>query len=361
MTVNSSGSSYGDAIQSLDQMGTAVRNLLEQLLVENNIMTRDVQVRVKSRQSVVDKMDRNPDKYTEPNTLTDLLGIRVTAYFSDDVDRIAQLFVSEFEIDPANSVDKRATLSEKEFGYASLHFVAKLSTSRIQFLEYKNFAGKSFELQIRSVLQDAWAEIEHDLGYKTDESLPREMRRRFSRLAGLLELADDEFVSLRSALESHASDVVSRVANVNESESEPMSLDQTTVLALIESDSDLSSIDHRIATALHVELAESAAGKYAAARSLGLRSVGVGTLDDLRSRLIERSDNLEAFAAKWLEATAGTIGGRELPRGIGLFYLELALLAETPQAELEASQRFSTRPGIAALLVATWKSTKDAS
>ena len=46
----------------------------------------------------------------------------------------------------------------------------------------------TFEIQFRTVLQHAWAEIEHDLGYKTEFGIPLDVRREFSRVAGLLEI-----------------------------------------------------------------------------------------------------------------------------------------------------------------------------
>jgi hypothetical protein len=60
-------------------------------------------------------------------------------------------------------------------------------------VEYSTHTGVQFEVQIRSTLQHAWAEIEHDRGYKSEVEVARAVRRRFSRLAGLLELADYEF------------------------------------------------------------------------------------------------------------------------------------------------------------------------
>jgi ppGpp synthetase/RelA/SpoT-type nucleotidyltranferase len=56
-------------------------------------------------------------------------------------------------------------------------------------------------------LQHAWAEIEHDLGYKTALGVPRNVRRQFSRLAGLLEIADTEFASIRDRLSSYERDL----------------------------------------------------------------------------------------------------------------------------------------------------------
>ena len=53
------------------------------------------------------------------------------------------------------------------------------------------------EIQVSTILQDAWAEIEHDIVYKSPEDIPFRLRRRFACLAGLLEIADREFESLR--------------------------------------------------------------------------------------------------------------------------------------------------------------------
>lgn len=61
----------------------------------------------------------------------------------------------------------------------------------------------TFEIQFRTVLQHAWAEIEHDLGYKSEYSIPLSMRREFSRVAGLLELADETFEKLKHQLNDY--------------------------------------------------------------------------------------------------------------------------------------------------------------
>ncbi|TMR94372.1 GTP pyrophosphokinase [Nonomuraea basaltis] len=110
-------------------------------------------------------------------------------------------------------MDKRKALDPDRFGYLSLHYVASLDTRRAELAEYKRFANNGFEIQIRSILQHAWAEIEHDLGYKSRLGVPSTTRRRFSRLAGLLELADAEFVSIRDELRLYEKRVESDLAN----------------------------------------------------------------------------------------------------------------------------------------------------
>jgi ppGpp synthetase/RelA/SpoT-type nucleotidyltranferase len=112
----------------------------------------------------------------------------------------------EFVVDRTNSVDKRTLLDPDRFGYQSLHYVAALSVARTGLAEYGRFTGLRVEIQIRSTLQHAWAEIEHDLGYKSAAGVPRDIRRRFSRIAGLLELADEEFSVIRRDLDAYTSE-----------------------------------------------------------------------------------------------------------------------------------------------------------
>lgn len=70
-----------------------------------------------------------------------------------------------------------------------------------------------FEVQIRTALQHVWSAIEHDIGYKGPVKLPAEFQRQFSRLAGMLELADDEFSRLRTVMASYRRSVQTLVAS----------------------------------------------------------------------------------------------------------------------------------------------------
>ncbi|MGE3482964.1 MAG: GTP pyrophosphokinase family protein, partial [Gammaproteobacteria bacterium] len=88
-------------------------------------------------------------------------------------------------------------LEEERFGYQSVHYLVRLSAARAQLAEYERFAGAVTEVQVRTILQHAWAEIEHDIQYKSSAAIPRDIRRRFMALAGMLELADREFQAIQ--------------------------------------------------------------------------------------------------------------------------------------------------------------------
>ena len=152
-------------------------------------------------------------KYHALAEVTDLCGARIITYFEDQVDEISALVENEFEIDRVNSIDKRQSGDSYRFGYVSVHYIANLKNPRAELPEYRRFRNIRFELQIRSILQHAWAEIEHDLQYKSQLAVPRELRRRFARLAGLLEVADAEFKGIRDSISSYQRHVAVAVAS----------------------------------------------------------------------------------------------------------------------------------------------------
>jgi ppGpp synthetase/RelA/SpoT-type nucleotidyltranferase len=180
-----------------------IRQLIVEILTETGQRVHSVSARVKDRGTLAEKITRSDTKYTKLTDVTDLAGIRIITFFDDDVGKIADITEKEFQIDKEKSVDKKATLDPDRFGYISLHYIVKLPPSRTSLIEYQRFPDLFAEIQIRSILQHAWAEIEHDLGYKTKLGIPKQIQRRFSRLAGLLELADQEFMTIRDNIQSY--------------------------------------------------------------------------------------------------------------------------------------------------------------
>jgi putative GTP pyrophosphokinase len=176
---------------------STLATLLTQMISERDVQIHSVTSRAKEPNSIANKLQRPERSYVDLTDLTDLAGVRVTTYFLDHIEMISDLIENEFTVDWDNSSDKRTLMDPDRFGYVSLHYVVEFSPSRTDLLEYQRFLGLKAEIQIRSLLQHVWAEIEHDLGYKSNQSVPRPIRRRFARLAGMLELADDEFVAIR--------------------------------------------------------------------------------------------------------------------------------------------------------------------
>jgi ppGpp synthetase/RelA/SpoT-type nucleotidyltranferase len=149
--------------------------------------------------------------YKNPITeITDLAGVRVITYFDSDAKKVSNILSNLFETDPEHSVDKSEQLGIDRVGYRSVHFVTKFSEDRCKLPEYQRFEGMYFEIQIRTILQHAWAEIEHDRNYKFSGVLPPEIQRRFKVLSGVLELADREFDSISKSIDEYSKDVAEK-------------------------------------------------------------------------------------------------------------------------------------------------------
>jgi putative GTP pyrophosphokinase len=176
--------------------------LLRDLLTREHISFHIINGRTKTVNSFRKKIARPDKQYSNPLVqVTDFSGIRIVLYYLDDVERVAKIVQNEFLVDQANSIDKGSLLKPQEFGYRSVQFIVSLSESRRILPEWNKFELLKAEIQIRTVLQHAWSTIDHKLRYKKEIDVPYQLRRRLFRLAGILELADEEFLSIRKGQE----------------------------------------------------------------------------------------------------------------------------------------------------------------
>ncbi|WP_285162868.1 GTP pyrophosphokinase [Shewanella goraebulensis] len=185
-------------------------NKVESFLIEyfdmNSIGYHIVTSRAKTIESVRGK--GNSGKYNDPiNQIQDFAGIRIITYVEDEISLIQKVIEDNFDIDVENSSNKSEALGIDKVGYQSVHYIARLKQDRLRLPEYKQYEGKCFEIQIRTILQHAWAEIEHDRNYKFSGKLPDELSRRFKILAGVLELADKEFNSISNQIDDISASV----------------------------------------------------------------------------------------------------------------------------------------------------------
>lgn len=179
----------------------ALRALLTQLLAAKGIEVVTTEARAKTIESYRAKIEREDKNYTDPITqVTDLAGLRIITYQLADIDAVSEVISQSFEVDRANSIDKRQSLEEDRFGYISVHYVVRLESTRAGLPEYAAFAPLRGEIQVRTVLQHAWAAIDHKLRYKNKEEIPANLRRQLFRISALLETADEEFESLKARI-----------------------------------------------------------------------------------------------------------------------------------------------------------------
>lgn len=307
---------YGDYCRTLG-------GLIDTVLSPRGIQTHSISFRAKSVESLAEKITRPDKSYATIEEITDLAGVRITTYFADDVDRVAEVLRAEFSIDPDASVDKRQYADPDRFGYRSLHYVISLGPNRAALAEYAKFAGLKCEIQLRSILQHAWAEIEHDLGYKSAAGVPAELRRKFARIASLLELADDEFSSIRTALSQYEKSVPEKIRSAPQT----VDLDLPSFRALYTLPSAVTSLDDAVAAAGNLQLTS----KLRRADSLvqRLHSFGIRSVDKLEKVALAERSTVQDFVRYWMRSSEG----KEVDAGIGVFYLLYVLARRTEDRE----------------------------
>ncbi len=187
-----------------EDYASAVRDILADAIKTRGLKVNEIQFRAKEVKSFGKKAmtpnEQNPEepKYKNPmSDITDLAGVRVITFFPRTVKEVCQLIQEEF--DAFQRVDHTASAErEQRLGYLSVHYLVRLGSNRNKLSEYKKFDGLIAEIQVRTVLQHAWAEIEHDIRYKSPSTIPQTISRRFMTLAGLLEIADREFEAIQT-------------------------------------------------------------------------------------------------------------------------------------------------------------------
>lgn len=323
--------SYADAVAGMEEFGQVATGLIAQLLRYNDVKFHTIDYRVKSEESATSKL-ADGTTYDGYSSLHDLLGLRVTCYFSDDVDTAADVLGIEFKCDPKKSSDRGDKLRPNEFGYRSVHRVAQLGPQRANLPEYARFKHIQFEIQLRTVVQHAWAEIEHDLGYKQETS-PDITSRRFAMLAGVLELVDSEFMSLRDKLRDYETEA-------DESAKTPESntaVDQATIAAAVKHDPVFTSLDKQIVNAtggLLFELERDA--EWIGDRVRQLHSLNLNNMTMVRKAIEKRRPYIVEFARRWMERIddersneeGRRVGPPRFPPAVGLLYLWMVLKAE---------------------------------
>src|SRR3954471_7575045 len=182
-----------------------LESLINELIgEEEGINYLSATARAKDPESFLAKASKpHPDdpakpKYDDPlNQITDLVAARIITFLVEAVDRVCEVIESEFEI--VEHTDMGAhTRAQGAFGYASKHYLVRLSAHRRELSEYAVLKNLTMEIQVRTAVQHAWAEFEHDIRYKLDIPPDRkpEFDRRFLLAAALMELADNEFAAI---------------------------------------------------------------------------------------------------------------------------------------------------------------------
>ncbi|MCM8736842.1 hypothetical protein M5E06_22215 [Azospirillum sp. A1-3] len=310
-------SQYDNNAVIYTECSTKISGLIKDLLKANGIRAHSVEARVKERDSLSGKIARKHFKYTDISEITDIVGFRIITHFNHEVSKVSSLIESNFEIDRENSIDKSSTLEPDRFGYVSIHLVSKISQSRAELFEYKNISDIKFEIQIRSILQHAWAEIEHDLGYKSGSDVPNKIRRRFSRISGLLEIADQEFSSVVSDINEHRLSIKNATEKVGSLHYEEIDIDAEFLQSYVYSNDFVERCDAYIADITKSKIDfEIDYGRTASA----LNWIGIKNSKELSDNVENHGDLIRDFLLDIFKNSENK-SVTSIPRGISLVFL----------------------------------------
>jgi ppGpp synthetase/RelA/SpoT-type nucleotidyltranferase len=209
-----------------ERLAAGVRSLLENMLKNKKIEHLSVTYRVKMLDDALEKIDRK--KYRDPRQqLTDLSGIRVITYLEEQVGQISAVINELFEVDKANSLDRTEILGDDKVGYRSTHFVCTLGSKRSELPENEAIGRLKFEIQVRTVLQHAWAELAHDRSFKFGASLPTKIQRKLNLHSGMLEIVDRAFDEIAKEIDNYAQSINARpIEQISETDLNSISLDR---------------------------------------------------------------------------------------------------------------------------------------
>ncbi len=199
---------YDSNRQLFEKAKNACISIIASLLRQSNIgEVTKIEGRIKDKNECIKKFHRKYQSkleaeehpYRIQDYITDLIGIRIICLYEDQIAKTSEVLQQHFRI--IDVTDKISALegTDDSFGYKGLHMDLVLSDDLVAQEKYQEFSELPYEVQIRSLIQDAWSVLDHKIKYK--KSIPNDLRRRINVLSALFELADREFKEIRNATE----------------------------------------------------------------------------------------------------------------------------------------------------------------
>lgn len=197
---------YSDNLGLMEGATNSFCTLINALLTHSGgIAISKIEGRVKDKEECIRKfnlkyrkaLEASESEYSIKEHISDLIGLRVVCLYEDDIENIQDTLKEHFEVIDITDKISQIESTEDSFGYKGLHLDLKLGQARKGMPEYKAFIGFSFEIQIRTIIQDSWSVLDHKIKYK--KSIPTPLKRRINTLAALFELADREFREIRTS------------------------------------------------------------------------------------------------------------------------------------------------------------------
>ena len=286
---------YRERLVVYQRLAQEAEESLRQALKKQHVTVIALECRIKTESSLAGKLELKGAKYHTLDDVTDILGMRVITFYGDDVDKVAAIVNEIFQVDWSNSVDKRKLHRLDSFGYNSLHYICRLKAP-LSSPEGEALYALPFEIQMRTALQHVWSTLDHDVVYKNGGvNIPTEYRRQFNRLAGMLELVDDEFSRLRNVLTDYRRQMLALEAS---GQLDKVDLNSDTFRRYLEAQ-PFARLNQRIAAINQAELYSVPMRPFLRV----LQKLGFETIGDVNRLIEQHSDDAYRLAVSQLGAT----------------------------------------------------------
>ena len=286
---------YHERIPVYERLSHLADEALRNVLDAQHVKVTAMEHRIKTDPSLAGKLELKGGKYQTIDDVTDIVGLRVVTFYSADVDKVAAIVNEAFVVDRRNSVDKRKQHRLDSFGYNSLHYICRLPKTIVDDPEMPLLNELRFEIQMRTALQHVWSTLDHDTGYKGDVKIPHEYMRQFNRMAGMLELMDEEFSRLRNVLVDYRRQMLALEAS---GQLDGVNLNSDTFRRYLEA-RPFDRLNKRITAINQAELYPVPMMPYLRV----LEAFGLETLGDVQHFIDENSDNAHQLALSQLAIT----------------------------------------------------------
>lgn len=282
-------------IDLFNKIQEIITNELKKIVSDLGMLVNSVESRIKTEKSLRGKLELKGYKYKDIQSITDIVGARIVTFYSDEVDKVAAQIEKRFLVDFNNSIDKRKIYNIDQFGYMSLHYICQIPKEMYFDEKHPEINTTKFEIQLRTTLQHTWASIYHDTGYKNDVEVPNEYLRRMNRLAGLLELADNEFNNIRSSISDYRRKIKSIFKEGNFAEIE-LNLDSYKEYLTIE---PFEKLNRHIAEANNMEIDNVSLIPFLKV----FKKLGFSTIMDLQELIKTESEDAYQIAVRQFSGT----------------------------------------------------------
>ena len=286
---------YHERIPVYERLSRLADEALRKALDAQHVKVTAMEHRIKTESSLAGKLELKGGKYQTIDDVTDIVGLRVVTFYSADVDKVAAIVNEAFAVDRRNSVDKRKQHRLDSFGYNSLHYICRVPKTVVDDPDMPLLNELRFEIQMRTALQHVWSTLDHDTGYKGDVKIPHEYMRQFNRMAGMLELMDEEFSRLRNVLVDYRRQMLALEAS---GQLDSVDLNAETFRRYLEAH-PFERLNQRIAAINQAELYPVPIMPYLRV----LQDLGMETLGEVNSLVEEYSDDAYRLAVSQLGAT----------------------------------------------------------